>query len=225
LRRRLRRGFTAEAGYTFSKSIDDGAPGTQASYPAQNWLDLGAERALSNFDRRHTATIQAQYSTGMGLGGSTVMSGWRTALFGEWTILAQLTLGSGTPLTPVFPAVVSGTGMQGSVRPDFTGAALYDGAPVGRYLNPAAIAAPAAGRWGNAGRNTITGPSQFSTMATLSRTFRFTDRMSADVRLDASNPLNHVTYSRWNTSANSQFGVPASANSMRTVQLNIRMRF
>jgi hypothetical protein len=224
LRRRLRRGFTAEGSYTFSKSIDDGAPGTQASYPAQNWLNLRAERALSNFDRRHTATLQAQYSTGMGLGGGTVMSGWRTALFGEWTIVAQLTVGSGTPLTPVYPSVVSGTGIQGSVRPDFTGAPLYQ-APTGRYLNPAAIAAPAPGQWGNAGRNTITGPPQFSTLATLARTFRFTDRINADLRLDANNPINHVTFSRWNVYANPQFGLATSANNMRTVQLNLRVRF
>jgi hypothetical protein len=148
----------------------------------------------------------------------------RTSLLSEWTVTTQLTTGSGTPLTPVFPAVVTGTGVQGTVRPDYTGESLYT-APAGRRLNPAAIAAPAAGRWGNAGRNSITGPSQFSMNATLMRTFRISERKSADLRVEASNLLNHVSYSRWNTTANAQFGLPAAASAMRTMRVFMRVRF
>jgi trimeric autotransporter adhesin len=221
LRRRLRRGLTAEASYTYSKSIDNGSPGTQPTFTAQNWLAPGADRGLSNFDQRHLFNLQGQYTTGMG---STVMGGGWRRLFTGWTITAQLTAGSGTPQTPVYPAVVAGTGVQGTVRPDYTGAALYD-APPGLHLNPAAITAPAAGHWGNAGRNSIIGPTQFSTNAGLMRTFQFTDRITTDLRMEASNPINHVTYSRWNTVANAQFGVPEAANAMRSMRLIMRVRF
>ncbi len=225
LRRRLRKGFTAEASYTYSKSIDNGSPGTQPNFTSQNWLDPGADRGLSNFDQRHLFNIQGQYTTGMGLaGGSLMTGGWKNAIFGEWTFVPQLTIGSGTPLTPIYPAVVTGTGVQGTVRPDYTGASLYN-APAGLHLNPAAITAPAPGKWGNAGRNSIIGPMQFSTTATLMRTFRFTDRINADVRLMATNPINHVTYSHWNTMANAQFGLPDSANGMRSMSLSTRVRF
>ena len=44
---------------------------------AQNWLDLSAERGLSTFDQRHLLTLQMQYTTGMGLGGGTLVNGWR----------------------------------------------------------------------------------------------------------------------------------------------------
>ena len=98
--------------------------------------------------------------------------------------------------------------------------------PPGLFLNPAALAAPASGHWGNAGRNSITGPAQFSLNASMARTFRFSDRVSADLRIDATNALNHVTFPSWNTIvASAQFGLPIAANAMRTVQATLRVRF
>ena len=60
-------------------------------------------------------------------------------------------------------------GVTGTVRPDLTGASL-DGAD-GYYVNPAAFVAPAPGHWGTAGRNSITGPAQFSLNAGITRSF------------------------------------------------------
>jgi trimeric autotransporter adhesin len=97
LRRRLRSGFTATLSYTYSKSIDDDAylggqghtdGGSQrpvskrrrchARGPiAQNWLDPRAERSLSTFDQRHLLNLQAQYTSGQGLEGGTLLGGWR----------------------------------------------------------------------------------------------------------------------------------------------------
>ncbi|MGF2075464.1 hypothetical protein, partial [Enterococcus casseliflavus] len=89
----------------------------------------------------------------------------------------------------------------------------------GLFLNPAAYAAPASGRWGNAGRNTITGPAQFTLNASLGRVFRLNDRLNFDLRIDAANALNHPVFPSWNTTVtNSQFGLPNPANPMRTVQ-------
>ena len=50
------------------------------------------------------------------------MSGWRGALFKDWTFVTQITAGSGLPLTPIYVAAVQGTGVTGSIRPNFTGA-------------------------------------------------------------------------------------------------------
>jgi hypothetical protein len=249
LRRRLHNGFTATLQYTFSKSIDDMATlgaGNPAAAPAQtganpfasfapstapaaaiaqNWLNLNAERALSYFDQRHLLTVQLQYTTGMGLGGGTLLSGWRGALFKEWTFLTQITVGSGLPLTPVYPEAVNGTGFTGSLRPDYTGAPLYS-APPGMALNPAAYVAPAPGQWGNAGRDSITGPAEFIFNASMQRTFRVSDRTSLDVRVDATNILNHVVFTSWNTTFdNAQFGLPAADNPMRSMRTTLRLRF
>jgi hypothetical protein len=228
LRRRLRSGFSATMDYTYSKSMDDAAPGgnqTGAVFIAQDWRNLGAERALSNFDRRHQLNISFQFTSGMGIGGGTLMKGWKAALLKEWTFSGQLNAASGYPLTPVYPSAVLGTGVTGSVRPDYTGASIKL-APPGLHLNPAAYAAPATGHWGNAGRNSIPGPSQFGLNASLARTFRTSGRTSLDLRVDANNVLNHVTFPSWDTTVGSaQFGLPIVANSMRNVQTAIRWTF
>ena len=170
-------------------------------------------------------SVQAQYTTGMGVRGGTLLSGWRGALFKQWTFMTQVTAATGLPLTPVYPAPVRGTGVTGPVRPDYTGASVY-AAPPGLFLNPAAYAPPAFGQWGNAGRNSITGPAQFLFNTSLGRTFQMSDRISLDLRVDATNALNHVTYPSWNTTFdNRQFGLPTIANPMRSMQTNVRLRF
>jgi len=256
LRRRLHNGFTATLEYTFSKSIDDvsslGGQGvvaassaaqnpTAANAPgagqtpsasmagsasiAQNWLDLSAERGLSTFDQRHLLTLQMQYTTGMGIGGGTLLNGWRGTLLKEWTVATLITAGSGLPLTPVYLAAVPGTGFTGTIRPEYTGAALY-AAPPGLSLNPAAYTAPLPGQWGNAGRDSVTGPGQFSLNLSMGRTFRLKDRLNLDLRIDSTNALNHVTFTSWNTTINNaQFGLPVAANAMRSLQTVLRLRF
>lgn len=250
LRRRLHNGFAGALQYTYSNAIDDAstlggqgallptqvtpsnpflstAPARSAGTPniAQDWLDLDAERGRSAFNQRHLLNLQVQYTTGMGIGGGTLMSGWKGALFKEWTGLAQITAASGKPQTPVYPIAVPGTGATGSIRPDYTGAPIYQ-APEGLYLNPAAYASPHPGQWGTAARNSITGPDQFLLNASLGRTFRMRDRLNLDLRTDFTNVLNHVTYTSWNTAITSpQFGLPADTNPMRSIQTTLRMRF
>jgi hypothetical protein len=230
LRRRLHNGFTSSIQYTFSKALDDASLGgggsVAGSIVAQDWLNLRGERGLSNFDPHHSLSIQMQYSTGVGVHGGALLSGWRGVAFKEWTITSQINASSGLPLTPIFPNLVKGTGGSGSLRPDYTGASIYDGAP-GRYLNLAAFAVPASGLWGNAGRDSIIGPGQFSLNASLGRSFTVGDRHSMDLRFDSTNALNHVSYTSWVTNiANPQlFGLPTQAKSMRVIRANLRLRF
>ena len=119
---------------------------------------------------------------------------------------------------------VQGTGSSGSIRPHYTGASVYDAA-AGFFLNSLAYTAPLAGHWGDAGRNSIIGPGQFSVNAQMMRTFRINDRINADLRIDASNVLNHVTYQSWNTIVSStQFGLPTTANQLAALRSGRRGR-
>jgi hypothetical protein len=89
-----------------------------------------------------------------------------------------------------------------------------------------AYVTPAAGQWGNAGRNSITGPPQFLLDAGIGRTFMWGDRLNLDWRISATNVLNFVTFAAVNTYVGStQFGLPTTANPMRKVQASIRLRF
>jgi trimeric autotransporter adhesin len=263
LRRRLRSGFTATLQYTYSKSIDDdsilggqgpvattstsgagigattasASPSPQTSVIAQNWLDLNAERGLSTFDQRNLLNAQIQYTTGVGLGGGSLLSGWRGKWMKRWTVLGQFAAGSGLPQTPVYLAAVTGTGFTGPLRPRVTGASVYD-APAGFHLNAAAYTAPLPGQWGDARRNSITGPNTFTFNASLARTFRLKDRYNLDLHVDATNLLNHVVFTSWNTTLNPAsipgstlastsplFGLPAATNAMRSLQTTMRLRF
>jgi hypothetical protein len=168
---------------------------------------------------------QFEYTTGMGTGGGALMAGKKGALYKGWTITGQLNVGSGLPLTPVYLGSLAGTGVVGAIRADYTGAPI-DAAPEGYYLNPAAFAPPATGRWGTVPRNSITGPSQFSFNMGLARTMLWGNRLTFEWHLDATNILNRVTYTGVNTIVGSpQFGLPNRANQMRKVQTNLRMRF
>jgi hypothetical protein len=223
LRRRMHNGMTASVLYVYSHAIDDAVLGGRASggtLIAQDWLHLNAERGPSNFDQRHQVTLQAQYSTGVGVHGGALLRGWKGAAFKGWTVLTQITAGSGLPESPVYIASIQGTGAIG-LRPDLTGQPLYD-APPGRFLNAGAFTNPVYGYWGTAGRNSIVGPGQFTMNSSMSRTFH----ENLDLRLDTTNTLNHVTFTSWNAVANNpQFGLPAAANGMRTVQATLRWRF
>ena len=153
------------------------------------------------------------------------MSGWKGTLFKEWTWLTADHRGQRTARDTHLSSAVPGTGVTGSIRPDYTGAAVY-AAPSGLFLNPAAYAAPPAGQWGNAGRDSIIGPGQFTLNTSLGRTFRLNGRFNLDLRVDSTNLLNHATFTSWYTNITStQFGLPTAANAMRSMQTTLRVRF
>jgi hypothetical protein len=180
---------------------------------------------LSSFDQRNLLNLQTQYTTGQGLEGGTLLGGWPGRLLKEWTLLTRINTGSGMPETPAYPAAVPGTGWIGPLRPSLTGVPIYASVN-GAHLNASAYAAPNAGTWGTAPRNSIAGPNTFSLDGAMQRTFRPGKRYFLDVRVDATNPLNHAVFSSWNTTVSStQFGQPLAANPMRSLQATLRLRF
>ncbi len=246
LRRRLRSGFAASLTYTYAKSIDDDAylggqghtaastngqaQSTNLTTPnaavAQNWLAPRAERSLSSFDQRNLLSLQAQYTSGQGLGGGTLLGGWRGRTLKEWTIQSNFSYGSGLPETAIYSAaIVPGTGFGNIIRPDLTGAPIY--ATHGTaHLNAAAFGAPAPGQWGTVGRNSIVGPNQLTLSGQLSRTFRPHGKLYLDFTLDATNVLNHPAFTSWNVfTSSSQFGQPVAASGMRDLETVFHLRF
>jgi hypothetical protein len=214
--------------YTYSKALDDVSGfGGQGSGIAQDWTNLRGERGLSTFDQRNLLNVGLQYTTGMGLGGKALLSGWRGVVYKGWTVLTNITYGSGLPETPTVSGSLVGGACSGCLRPDVTGAPLYV-AGGGRFLNSAAFTTPASAQFGNARRDSITGPAQFSLNATMNRSFRLHDKYNLDFTLAATNALNHVAYTNYltNWTPNStQFGAPQSANGMRKVTATMRLRF
>ena len=243
LRRRLRSGFTATATYTYAKSIDDAAylggqgnPGASGGSPssglttpsasvAQNWRNPRAERSRSAFDQRQLFGLQARYTSGEGLHGGTLLGGWRGRALKEWTLLGTLSFGTGLPETPLYSAAVPGTGFSNIIRPNLTGAPIYSSS-ANTHLSAAAFSAPTNGQWGTAGRNSINGPNPFSFDSSLGRTFRPYGKTSLDVQLISTNTFNRASFSSWNSNVlSAQFGEPASAGAMRSLQIKTNLRF
>ena len=227
--RRFHSGLAANVSYQLSKSIDNAGTGGrgQANTPvAQNWLDLSAERGLSSFDARHNLAVRFQYSTGMGRSGGTLVNGWKGALMKDWTISWNISLRSGNPFTATVGgnrSQVSGTAVSNTVRANATGLPVK---VPGMLFNTAAFAAPAPGQWGNAGRNTIPGPTTFFLNGAVGRIFRMGERRSVDLQLQAQNILNHVTITSWGTVVGANnYGLATGAAEMRRLTAVLRFRF
>jgi hypothetical protein len=229
LNRRFHSGMMWHASYQFSKSIDDAGTGGrgQGNTPvAQNWLDLSAERGLSGFDARHNLSLQLQYSSAMGMGGGTLLGGWKGALLKEWTVSGNLNLHSGNPSNATVGgslSQVSGTAVSNTLRAEATGLSIES---PGMFFNTAAFTDPASGTWGNAGRNTIPGPTILSLDGSLGRVFRLGERRSVDFQIQSQNALNHVSITSWGTVLGSNtYGLASNAAAMRKVTFSLRFRF
>jgi hypothetical protein len=225
LMRRFRGGLSANGSYTFSKSIDDGGAGA-GSNMAQNWLNFHAERGLSSFDQRHNLSINFSYSTGQGRRGAGLVTGWKGQLVKDWTITSQIQVHNSNPMTAILGGnQVSRGSTSQTLRADATGIPLNP-LVAGQIFNPAAFAVPAAGFWGDAGRNTIPGPMVLSLNGSAGRVFRLGERRSVDLQVRATNALNTVVVNSWNTVLNNNtFGLPAGVGNMRSVVTSLRFRF
>jgi hypothetical protein len=228
IQRRMHNGLAANVVYSYSKLMDDGMLGGRGqggSVLAQNWLDLKAERALSPSNQTNKLNASMQFSSGQGLHAAALLRGWKATAFKDWTIAPTLSLASGTPETPVLTSTTKGTGITGTQRPEVIGP-LYPGTNGYPFnLNALSSNIPA-GQWGDAGRDIVTGPTVFGFNASASRTIRVGERKNLDIRFDAVNILNHVTYTGYNmTFGTTQFGLPTGVSAMRSFNMTARFHF
>ena len=228
--RRFRGGISMSAYYQYSKSIDDSSTfGGAGNTVAQNWLNLAAERGLSSFDRRHTFDMNWVLTSPVGNTGSRFAPDSLTGrLLKDWQISGSVTAETGTPLTARVlgnTAQLAQTGGVGSGRAEATGQDLSSGAG---FFNPAAFITPPAGEFGNAGRNTIPGPGSIGLNLAFGRSFQLggESRRRIEWRIEANNVLNHVNYTNVYTVVNAtNYGLPETAASMRTIDAVVRLRF
>jgi len=231
VRRAQARGIGGTASYTLAKSIDNASSiGGGGQVVAQNDQDLAAERGLSSFDRRHLFESSMSVELPFGQNRRWLHDGgaWGAALSG-WSLNASFTAQSGTPFTARVLANASDVarGTNGTLRADYTGGVVaLDSPTLLRFFNTSAFAAPAAGAFGNAGRNTIIGPGQTQLDASLGRDILLTGTQVLSLRLETTNLLNSVRFGAIDSAVNSPtFGEVIAIRPMRTLQFNARFRF
>jgi hypothetical protein len=225
--RRFQKGISVNTTYVFSKGIDNASSfgGGGGGGVAQNDSDLRAERGLSSFDQRHSLSVGYYLVSPVGERGLMKSGTWGPRFLGDWSLSGNLAFSSGSPLTArVLGNLSNAGGVIGSGRADATGANIDEGPG---FFNLLAFTIPPPGRFGNAGRNTIPGPTRTSMNLGLSRSFRIGDgRRRAEFRVESSNFLNHVNYTSLGTVVNaSNYGLPLAAAAMRATTAIMRFRF
>jgi len=124
----------------------------------------------------------------------------------------------------------NGSGAFASERPDATG--LPTSLPRAErttkdFLNIPAFALPA-GKYGTAGRDTITGPGTINFNMSLGRFFTISQerRMRGRLSIDTTNIFNHPNETGVATSFGAQnFGWVTGVGAMRAVTISLRMNF
>ena len=221
--RRFGRGFTFSGAYVLSKSIDDMSAFLQTDGDqsfAQNNHDLRAERGLSAFDRRHRFVFTTSYA----------LPFQRNLLARGWQLYAIGSFQSGPPFTPRLSFDNSNTGNTGDVsgvdRPDVVGDPRQGPSTPERFFNTAAFLTPQPFRFGNAGRNILTGPGLATVDVAIVRTFALSESVSLDFRTEAFNLTNRPNFDLpRRVSDQPDFGSIPSAKSARQIQFSLRLRF
>jgi hypothetical protein len=164
----------------------------------------------------------------VGVHGLLRNGGWKTRALSGWTLSGNFSATSGTPMTARVAGNLSNTGgiaAFGNTRAQATGLAIDDGDYP--YFNLLAFTTPVPGQYGNAGRATIPGLFLTALNASLNRSFRFGDtRRNLQLRMSATNVMNHVTITNIGTTVNStNYGLAVGASNTRVVTLFLRFGF
>ena len=227
VRRRVSRGLTFTANYTYGKSIDDASDaspdvrtlttptnlGQQVSYG----IPRSSDRAISTFDIKHNFSSTFIYDMPFGRGRQFLgdAPGIVDSVVGGWTISGLVRLQGGQPYVPIITDTNRLGGVNRSIRPDIVpGVPIlnprysYDNCSMGNtcepYINPAAFMRPAKGSLGNAPRTLdIRAPMQeyfdFSVQKSFPFPFGKDSSRKINFRVDLINAFNHPNLRYTNT--------------------------
>src|SRR5205823_6327218 len=123
--KRLSKGLTVSATYTFSKSIDDNSVGS-SNPQIQNFYNIAAERALSDFDARHRFVLSGVYLLPF-----TAQNSLVKRIVGGWSISPIVNMQTGSPFSPIVPLTT--TLVRGS---DPVPGVIYNSGSLEQYDRP-----------------------------------------------------------------------------------------
>lgn len=235
VRRRVGRGLTFTANYTYGKGIDDASdasPDTRvlSTGQARGQVSLGSprylDRALSTYDVKNNFSSTFIWDLPLGRRRSLFSDAPKVVdqIIGRWMISGVFRMPGGTPFLPFItdPNRLGGVLFNRVVRPDIVqGVPLRNplwsrSCPVGPgcepYINPAAFMRPVRGQLGNAPRSLdIRPPRQEFFDLSLSKDFPWPfankdGKRRINFRVDAINLLNHPNF-RYNNTGNTPFGL------------------
>jgi hypothetical protein len=182
-RRRMARGLEALFSYSWSHALDNASSDSFLVW-AGSGLTPSSDRGSSDFDLRHSATLSFNWALPGAAHG--------------WSLDGILRARSGFPMTVLDAEQYAGIPFTNVFRPNLVRNVpvwIADrNAPGGQSLNPQAFTRATGAQQGDLGRNAIAGFGMWQLDLAVRREFRFADRRSLELRIQAFNALNHPNF-------------------------------
>ena len=226
LQRRLSRGITANANYTWSHAISDVQSYSQggsfsSALPSQT---ATLERGNSDLDVRHRFTLMLNYELPFGRS----LTGWEGGVIKGWQLNAIDTWETGFPFSVVNSSPRSNTGVS-SDRPNAITSAVLNDPTISQWFNTSAFQAQPLGTIGSASRNSLYGPHFRHFDLSLFKTFQLTEFLQLQFRAESFNLTNTPSFNQPNgTLGSTSFGTINSTrtgSTPRQLQFALRLMF
>jgi len=226
--------------YSYSKAITNasqfrnagGVNGSENS-PPQDSYNLRAERGLAYFDTRQRLVNTVVYQLPFGRNKKYLRYGIASKVLGGWETSGIVTVQTGFPFTANLRGDTAGVGAGTGgifVRPIAVPGATWqlasDLRSTAHFFNTAAFLQPAAGTFGNVGRNTLIGPGLTNADLVLSRYIRLREGLNLQFRAEFFDALNHPNYNLVGRIINDPtFGQVLSQFDPRELQFGLKLIF
>jgi hypothetical protein len=217
--KRYSKGVSVLASYAWSRTLALGS-----NY--QNVNDIDAEVAVSDNDRTHYFVGSGVWELPFGHDRAVgrTWGGVTNAALGGWSLSPIVTLASGAPLNLTVNGNPANTGQND--RPNVVGDWELDHPTPEQWFNTAAFVANDRYTFGNAPRNLLRGPGLFNLDVVLKKSFKVSDRVTADLRFESFNATNTTPLGNPNTQVgNVNFGRISSAGAARSNQVALKLSF
>ena len=200
INRRLVRGLSFAANYTWSHFLDDqdsSGMGSQSGPVARQYEFANQNYSNSNFDIRNQFKARVVYEIPVGKG--RMFFNHNTLIdevFGGYQVSTTVQLSSGNPFS-VFSPLANGSEPGGAALsfPDFSGQQLYPAhKSLTEWFNPSAFQIPQTNLFGNVPRNVLRGPGTEVVNLSAGKKFDLYERAKLELRLDALNAFNHPNF-------------------------------
>ena len=219
VRRQYANGLQLRGVYTWSRNLDDGSAWNTSvsantpafvSFPGNPKVDYGL--AATNISQ--AAAINGTWELPMGRGHAFFNDASSVAqqIAAGWSLSGIATLQSGFPFSPQLGYNPTGNGdsrnpVRPQINPDFHGP-LYP-KTVSQWFNPGAFATPYPGTFGNAGRDTLSGPGLADVDLSVAKTTTLHEHLRTQFRVEYFNILNHANFTTPNPVVFSSGPTPA----------------
>jgi hypothetical protein len=227
--RRLSRGLSFLAHYTFSKNLGLASDINEA---ATNFLNPGIDKGRTLNDIKHYAVFTATWEIPAGPGKSRLKSGSLSKILGNWMVNSIVTIRGGFPFTVFASGDVCNCGLAGLGEGSDERAQLvgnpWSGFTQSRYqwFNTAALAQPQQGTLGNSGHNILSGPHSTDVDLSVFRLITLREKVRLQIRGEFFNVLNHTSFGNPGTTVGTAtYGVINSAADPRIVQFALKLQF